>query len=290
MATTINAAFDQFLECLSTAPDEAEAAKSYRASIEQKLREEFGLTSFFRVGSFENGTNVSGYSDVDQFAVIPEPSPRPDSHRLLVTVAVALRTRFPNTGVRVNSPAVVLPCGRDPSESTEVMPVFEVGLTELGFRQFMMPKGAGGWMTAAPEAHNEYVRTIDRDHGGKVKSLIRCLKGWKHMRNVPISSFYLELVAAEYAKTQETIIYDIDLRNVFETILATDFAPYPDPVIAGEVLTPCKTIPRQADALTKVRDAAAWSREAVTLNFEGNSPAAFLRWDRVFNGNFPAFR
>jgi hypothetical protein len=290
MATTINAAFDQLLGCLSTAPNETEAAKSYRASIEQKLREEFGLTSFFRVGSFENGTNVSGYSDVDQFAVIPEPSPRPDSHRLLVNVAAALRTRFPNTGVRVNSPAVVLPFGQDPSESTEVIPVYEVGSTERGLRRFAMPNGSSGWITAAPDAHDEYVRAIDQEHGGKAKSLIRCLKGWKHMRNVPISSFYLELVAAEYAKTQDTIIYDIDLRNVFEKILATGLAPHPIPGIAGEVLTPCKTIPHQADALLKVRDAAAWSREAVTLNFEGNIPAAFLRWDRVFNGNVPAFR
>lgn len=290
MATTINAAFDQLLAELSTTPIETEAAKDHRASIETRLREEFGLKSYFRIGSFENGTYVSGYSDVDYFAVIPEPSPRPDSHRLLVNVAAALRVRFPNTGVRVNSPAVVLPCGQDPSEGTKVTPVFEVGMTELGFRRFLMPNGSGGWMTAVPDAHTEYVRAIDQDHQGKAKSLIRFLKGWKHLRSVPISSYYLERVAAEYAKSQEAIIYDIDLRSVFEKILATGFVPHPDPGMPGEILTPCKTIPHQGDALSKVRDAVAWSREAVTLNFGGDVPAAFMRWDRVFNGNFPAFR
>jgi hypothetical protein len=290
MATTINAAFDQLLEGLSTIPTETEAAKDHRASIKAKLREEFGLVGFFRTGSFENGTYVSGYSHVDYFAVIPEPSPKPDSHRFLVNVAAALRVRFPNTGVRVDSPAVVLPCGQDPSEATAVTPVFEARVTELGLRRFLMPNGSGSWMTAAPDAHDEYVRSIDQDRGGKAKSLIRLLKGWKHLRNVPVGSYYLEVIAAEYAETQEAIIYDIDLRNVFEKILATGLAPYPDPALPGEILTPCKTIPHQGDALSKVKDVAAWSREAVTLNFGGDAPAAFLRWNRVFNGNFPAPR
>jgi hypothetical protein len=290
MATTINAAFDQFHGWISTAPAETEAAKDHRAGIEQKLREEFGLVSFFRAGSFENGTFVFGHSTVDWFAVMPELSPWPDSHRLLVNVAAALRAKFPNTGVRVVSPAVVLPCGQSPSESSEVTPVFDVGLTTRGFRQFTMPDGSGGWMAATPDAHNEYVRAIDQGHEGRVKSLIRLLKGWKHLRNVPISSFYLELVAAEYAKTQEAIIYDIDLRNVLERILATGLMPYSDPGVPGHTITPCKTASHQADALSKIRDTVAWSREAVTLNFGGNTPAAFLRWNLVFNGNFPAFR
>ncbi|MBM1171291.1 hypothetical protein [Microvirga arabica] len=236
MATTINAAFDQFLECLSATPAETEAATS------QKLRGESGFTGFFRVGSFENGTNVFGYSDVDYFAVIPESSPRCDSHRLLVTAAAALRSRFPNTGVRSDSPAVVLPCGQDPSESTKVMPVYDVGLTERGFRRFVIPDSSGGWISAAPDAHNEYLRAVDPGHGGRARSLIRFLKGWKHLRSVPISSFYLELVAAEYARGQEAIIYDIDLRNVFETTAATSLAPYLGPKMHGEFLIPVRRL------------------------------------------------
>jgi hypothetical protein len=288
MATTISAAFDQLLGCLSTTPSETQAAKDHRASIEEKLREEFGLVSFFRAGSFENGTHVFGGSNVDYFAVIPEISTRPDSHRLLLNVAAALRTRFPNTGVRVDSPAVVLPFGQDSSESTKVMPALELGSTKLGPEQFMLPDGSGDWMLTSPHACNEYVRAIDEAHGGKAKSLIRILKGWKHLRNVPISSFYLELVAAEYAKTQDTIIYDIDLRNIFAKILETDLASYPGPRVLGERLTPCRKVPHRAHALSIVRDAAMWSRDAVTLNFGGNVPETFLRWDRVFDGRFPA--
>jgi hypothetical protein len=79
MATTVDAAFDQLLAWISTMPAETAAAKSHRANIEKKLREEFGLNGFFRTGSFGNGTNVSNLSDVDYFAVIPPITPRPSS-------------------------------------------------------------------------------------------------------------------------------------------------------------------------------------------------------------------
>jgi hypothetical protein len=150
-----------------------------------------------------------------------------------------------------------------------------------------MPDGLSGWMTTSPDAHAKVLRTIDQMHGDKAKPLIRLLKGWKYLRSVPISSFYLELVVAEYAKTQDTIIYDIDLRTVFEKIFATGLAPYPNPQRPAEAIAPCKTAALQMEALSLVRDAAAWSREAVTLNFGGDVAAAFLRWDRVFNANFP---
>ena len=287
MATTVNAAFDQLLERLSATPGGTQAAQGYRARIEEALREDFGLIDFLRSGSHENGTSVAGYSSVDYFAVIPDLSPRPGSHQLLVAIAATLRTRFPNTGVRTDSLAVVLPFGRDPSEATKVIPVVEAGLTKAGHRQFVMPDGTGNWMTTVPDAHNEALRTTDQTHGGKVKALIRLLKGWKHLRSVPISSFYLELAVTEYAKTQDTIIYDIDLRNVFERLLATGLSPQPDPEMPGSIIAPCKSAPLQMEALSHVREAAAWSREAVTLNFGGNVPTAFLRWDRVFNANFP---
>jgi hypothetical protein len=221
MATTINAAFDQLLEEFAATSVETLGAKNHGERIEQKLREEFGLVSFFRVGSFENGTSVPRYSAVDYFAVIPEPFPRPDSHRFLVNVTATLRVKLPDTGIRVDASAVVLQFGQDPSESTKVIPVYEVGSMEGRIRRFVMLDGLGGWMTAAPDAHDDYVRTIDQDHGGKAKPLIRFLKGWKYLQKVPVSSIYLEQIAVEYAKIQETIIYDLDLRSIFEKILAT---------------------------------------------------------------------
>ena len=71
MALTVEAAFNEYLVRLRASKADSTAAANHRSSIEAKLKSSFGITNFFRTGSFGNGTNVAGYSDVDYFAVIP---------------------------------------------------------------------------------------------------------------------------------------------------------------------------------------------------------------------------
>src|SRR5437879_3757109 len=106
MARTTDEAFDQLLSWLTPTTAESTSAASHRTNIEQCLKTHFGMTNFFRSGSFGYGTSVSGYSDVDYFAVFPTANLKQNSNVTLNAVATALRTRFPNTNVRVESPAV----------------------------------------------------------------------------------------------------------------------------------------------------------------------------------------
>ena len=71
MPRSIEEGFADFLAKLKATAPEVEAAKRHRASIEACLRNNFGLLRFTRIGSFGNGTSVSGYSDVDYLASIP---------------------------------------------------------------------------------------------------------------------------------------------------------------------------------------------------------------------------
>ena len=70
-----------------------------------------------------------------------------------------------------------------------------------------------GWKLARTHIMHMFAR-IDRQHKGKVKPLIRFIKAWKYYRDVPISSFYLEMRVAKYAEEEETIVYDIDIKRV----------------------------------------------------------------------------
>ena len=85
-------------------------------------------------------------------------------------------------------------------------------------------------MQASPGAHNTYVRSIDQDLSHKVKPLIRFIKAWKYFQNVPISSFYLELRVAKYASNESSIVYSIDVKNVFALLDDLDLAPIRDPM------------------------------------------------------------
>lgn len=68
MPRTIDEGFRDFLYSLTPSDFETEAAMGHRTSIEALLKREFGLRRFARIGSFGNGTSISGYSDVDYLA------------------------------------------------------------------------------------------------------------------------------------------------------------------------------------------------------------------------------
>lgn len=281
-------AFDKFLSKLKTPRPETEAAASHRASIEAKLIESWGMTAFFRTGSFGNGLNIAGYSDVDYFGVIPATNLNPDSARTLERLADILRERFPTTGVRVNSPGVRVPFGLDGAEATEIVPVHQTGFTRLGFRQFGMPDGSGRWKFSAPESHKAFVDALDAKLGGKLKPLIRFLKAWKVFRNVPIRSFYLEMRAAAYARRESSIVYDIDLKRILQAMWDDQLAEIDDPRFPnqGQILRPCATEPQRLDALNKLQMAYYWGDQAVSDRLATKEESAIKFWDVVFNHEF----
>ncbi len=292
MPNTVEAGFESFLGTLRTTPTETDAAKGHRTSIKSKLDNTFGGIDFFRTGSFGNGTNVAGCSDVDYFAVIAQQQAYLDSGRTLEQVAVALRERFPTTpNIRVNGPSVRVPFGLDGAEATEIVPVYEIGLTRLGFREFRMPDGNGGWKFSAPESHNDYVRVVDQKHDGAVKPLVRFAKAWKFLRNVPIKSFYLEIRIADYAYGEGRILYDVDVKQIFQFMLSDALATVVDPRFPNDnqFLLPCNTALQRADAISKLAVAAERASDAVELRREGKIRQAFQKWNLIFNGAFPLY-
>lgn len=290
MVTDVSNAFDQLGNNLKHTAIETAAAASHRASIEACLRANFGMTSFFRSGSFGNGTNVAGYSDVDYFAVIPRQKLKQRSGATLQAMAAALRTRFATTpNIRVNGPGVQLPFGVDGSEHTEVIPVDHVGTTKLGYRQFDMPNRNDGWMFSAPESHKAFVLSEDRRLNGKLRPLIRLVKAWKSYRNIPIKSFYLEMTTVAACRGEEVIVYSIDLNRVFERLVKSSLLPIMDPRFKSHTISGVGGEAARTDALSKTRNALKWAEEARLAEDNGNDKLAFDKWDLVFDYKFPLY-
>jgi hypothetical protein len=129
MPRTVDEGFREFITRLTPSLIESAAAKSHRASIEARLKNDFRLLRFFRTGSFGNGTSISGYSDVDYFASLPNDQLTRSSDYTLTKVRNALDLRFPYTGVRVNSPAVPPYGARLPKSSRPNMSVRRMATT-----------------------------------------------------------------------------------------------------------------------------------------------------------------
>ena len=289
MPRTIDEGFRDFLKRLTPSSYESEAAKSHRHSIETRLKLDFGyVPRFTRIGSFGNGTSISGYSDVDYLACLPTDTLTKDSNYSLQKVRNSLDGRFPNTGVRVSCPAVVCPFGSTAVETTEVVPAF-YSKESNGYKVYGIADCYGGWMSASPDAHNEYVRGIDNRLSNKVKPLIRFIKAWRCFRQVPISSFYLELRVAKYASSETSIIYDMDVKRVLCQLRDAGLADMQDQMGVSGYIRACKTQALKDDALSKLDTAATRAEKARDAAQKENFADAFEYWRLLYNNEFPTY-
>jgi len=289
MPRTVAEAFAEFLASLTPSSTESSAAMSHRASIEECLANNFELIRLFRTGSFGNGTSIAGYSDVDYFASLGRDDLSQSSTYTLSRVRDALVTRFPATGIRVNCPAVRVPFGRVQSETTEVVPADEVGRIHQIYQVYEIPDCEGGWMRSSPDAHNDYVRTIDNKHRGRVKPLIRFIKAWKYYLDVPISSFYLELRVAKYADAEETIEYAFDVQRVLDMLYGNDLANMQDPMGVSGYIRACKTESKYDEARSKLLTASVRADKALEAFRKDDFKQAFYWWGLLWDGRFPTY-
>ena len=287
MATTVDDAFTQFCSRLTPSTTETTAAASHRVSLEQVLRSNFGMTNFFRSGSFGYGTSVSGYSDVDYFAVVPPDRLHQNSADSLRAFETVLQTRFPNTGVFVDAPAVVTPFGTSRSERHEIIPAHAIQ-SAIGYKTYGIPDRAGGWLISSPEAYAAYVDRIDQRLGGKVKNLIRLVKAWKYYTNTPMRSFYLEMRVAEFAATQSSIVYRFDVAGALKYLSDIGLANMADPCGLSGTIYACFTS-EMPTALANLRTAASSAAAAQTAQLANQTATAFQHWDRVYANQFPGY-
>lgn len=288
MPRTIEQGFIDFHDKIKTSAVETAAAKSHRASIEACLKSSFGLNRFARIGSFGNGTNINSYSDVDYLACLPTSALTKTSTASLVKVRNALDKRFPNTGVKISTPAVVCPFGTYKSEDTEVV-VADYIREENGFKVYEIADGNDGWMEVSPDAHNYYVAEVDKKHGGRVKPLIRFIKAWKYYRDVPITSFYLEMRVAKYADGEDSIVYDIDVKRILAMLRDNELAAMQDPMGFSGYIYPCKTEAFRQDSLSKLKTAAARAEKAREAEVNQDTKTAFDWWRMLYNDKFPTY-
>lgn len=288
MPRTVDEGFRDFLPKLTASGAESEAAKGHRASIETRLKTDFGLRRFARIGSFGNGTSICGFSDVDYLASLARDTLTANSTYSLGKIRDALDNRFPNTGVRVSCPAVVVPFGSRRSETTEVVPADYIE-EKNGFKIYDIADCKGDWMRASPDAHKAYVASVDEKLAGKVKPLIRFIKAWKYYRDVPISSFYLELRVAKYATGEKSIIYEYDVKRVLCQLRDCKLADMQDPMGISGYIPACKTDGFYQDALSKLDTAATRAEKAREAAEKGNISDAFDWWRLLYNYEFPTY-
>jgi len=286
MSKDVNVAFDILIERLKHSETETAAAQLHRIAIETRLEKDFDLVRMFRSGSFGHGTSLSRISDIDYFASIPTEKLKNNSATTLREIKESLANRFPNTGVYVDSPAVVVPFSNG-SERHEIIPADYLGQTS-GANKYDIPDRSGGWMQASPTAHNTWVNSANNRLDKKLKQLIRLIKYWNHVKDVGLRSFYIELRVTEYAMDEKLIIYKIDVKGALRHLLRKQLAAMQDPQGFSGYFHPCSAAGKPT-AVSKTRTALSRAEKASEEEDKGNISAAYFWWDMLFDGKFPAY-
>ncbi|MCV0428742.1 MAG: hypothetical protein K5905_25090, partial [Roseibium sp.] len=262
------------------------AAASHRRSIESRLQTDFNLTRMFRSGSFGHGTSLSVVSDIDYFAIIPTNQLKKDSSISLRKIKESLAARFPNTGVHVDSPAVVVPFANG-TQRHEIIPADFVK-KHNGFNVYDIPNRYGEWMRASPSAHNSWVNKENNRLDGKLKQLIRLIKYWNYVKSVGLRSFYIELRVTEYAKGESSIIYKHDVRRALNHLSNKGLAAMQDPQGISGYVYPCSGAVKE-NASSKLSTALSRSTKAIEEERKGNISMSYYWWNKFFDGNFPGY-
>ncbi|MFK0250877.1 nucleotidyltransferase [Amycolatopsis azurea] len=288
MATTASEGFNTLLGWLTPTDSERAKAASHRQSIEDKLESKFGVYRMFESGSFKHGTGVSGHSDVDYFVSLKSNRPML-SDSTLSAVRSALQDRFPFTRIHVERPAVVLEFGQG-YERVEVIPAYaKERVTDKEVMKFNIPGVVDEWLESTPEAHADYVNGCNKVPKGGAKELARLVKAWKYYRNVPISSFYLEMRAAQYMEGETFLDYPQDIKRFLSRLQSHDLAAMNDPTGYTGRINACSTDTKRNDALSKLNLAVTRVTNALEEHKAGDTKKAFEWWDKLFGGHFPGY-
>ena len=285
MSRTVQQGFDVFLERLTPLQSQRDAAARHRASVEASIKNALHVYLFRETGSFRHGTGVRNYTDVDLLVSIAGERPS-SSDTALGWIKNALKKSFPYTTVRVSRPAVVVEfAGGD--ETWEIIPGFLTG--RPGY-VYDIPGASSGWMDTAPQEHLAYVNDCNSrpDTKGGAKKLARLIKAWKYYNDVPISSFYLEMRAAQHVTTQTSFLPYWDISQLLTSLDTHQLAGMNDPKGKAGRFYACSSAAKRIEALSKLSTATTRASKALNAYLAGNHDDAFRYYDLLFGGRFPA--
>lgn len=196
--------FEQFhRNLLLTVPQHADAITKRNGVVRCLNRHYYGLISdtdhSFPIGSWGKNTAIRPPRDVDLYFLLP-----PNVYQrfqgylwnrqsaLLQEVKQAIVETYPDTDIRGDGQVILV---RFKTYNVEVVPAFL--LTNWHYWICNTHNG-GAYKETAPQAEATYIEDIDKTNNRNLRPLIRMLKSWQARCSVPIKSFELELLAADF--------------------------------------------------------------------------------------------
>lgn len=225
--------FTEFYGNIRLTDDQLKDGRTKHAGVRKRLNSYYhGLDSetanSFLVGSWGKLTHTRPPRDIDlYFELPPEVYNRLQNHTgnrqsaLLQEVKLVLETTYPTTAMRGDGQVVVV---KFSSMNVEVVPVF---CLTSGQYYVCNTHDGGSYMAADPKAEEKYISTVHAANNNNLRPIVRMLKTWQQYCGVPLKSFQLELLAADYLtgspwRQNGYFYYDWLMRDFFAYLLTKE--------------------------------------------------------------------
>lgn len=173
-----------------------------RERLEQILEEEMEVVESHQFGSFTRGTMVgplSEDSDTDVMFVLSRDKHgkwergENGSRNCLRAVKRALEKRYPNSKVSIDRNVVSVQFS---DFTVDVAPAFKDGTG--GYKIPDTYSEGRSWVRTNPRGYKQRFEAVDNARGGKLQKVARVAKKLRENRNVPVSSYHMEVMAYDY--------------------------------------------------------------------------------------------
>lgn len=289
---SVSKRFSAFLENITLTQAQLDAGKERRESVVRILNNHYWgsnnktANSKF-VGSWGKYTRIRPPRDVDVLFKLPnsvydrfENRTGNRQSQLLQEVKGVLSTSFPKTAIKGDGPVVKVPFS---SYDVELIPAF---LLQSGRYWICMTESGGYYKTADYDAESETIQESNQSSNDKTRHLIRMMKCWQGYCNVPIKSFWIELLVVDFLKTWEYInkskeYYDWMVRDFLRYLVGkshgTVYAPGTyEAMSLGDVWLSKARTARQ-------RSENACENESAAPNTAGEE------WQKIFGTDIPKY-
>jgi Second Messenger Oligonucleotide or Dinucleotide Synthetase domain len=238
------------------------------------------------VGSWGKSTEIRPPRDIDLLFILPDVvyyryqrvSWNRQS-RLLQDVKSVLEKTYSRTQLRGDGQVVVVPFDSYAIELVLAFPLKD------GRFLICNTHSGGSYKIIDPVTEIQSIEQSDVATSGNTRDLIRLIKRWQEYCNVPLKSFWIELLCKEFLGTwphsgKGYIWYDWMVRDFFAHLINRPFALLFAPgtgelVFFGEAW--------RSKAMTAYRRAA----RACNYDYRGLSGRAAEEWQGVFGPDFP---
>lgn len=221
----VTARFRTFHHNLCLTADQINVGQDHHIGVRKTLnRSYYGVSdsaNSFLIGSWGKYTKARPPRDIDLYFVLPyavyqrfELVAMNKQSALLQEVKRVLQGTYPNTNLRGDGQVVVVGFNR---MSVEVVPAFAL---QNGQYCICDTHNGGQYKTADPNAEINHISTLDNIYSNNLRPLIMMMKAWQSHCHVPMKSFWIELVAADFLQQYQYskegyFYYDWIMRDFF---------------------------------------------------------------------------